>query len=125
MITIQEEEEWHELMAKVDQLDIEQEQIAANEEDPSTSAAAEKHAGQEIAALRALNKDLHCKVTMQVDAVCKLVGNIEDLIDRANQTAQDVHVRQHQKRFENFAHIDSPQVLLKKVMQGAPAPPSS
>ena len=82
----------------------------------TTAAAGEKYAAAEIAALKAIQQDVHRKITMQVDGVCTLVGNIEDLIDRANQTAQDVHVQHRKKRFENFPHIDSPKFLIKKLM---------
>ena len=88
----------------------------AEEGDEPSTAPAENYAAEEIAAVRALEQDIHRKITMQVDGVCTLVGNIEDLIDRANQTAQEVHVQHHKKRFEKFPHVDSPKFLIKKIM---------
>lgn len=111
---IQEEREWHELLAKVEELDIEDAAVA--EDESASVGAVEKYAAEEIAALRALRQDVHRKVTMQVDGVCMLVGNIEDLIDRAHQTAQEVHMEHHKKIFESFPHVDSPKFLIKKIL---------
>ena len=88
----------------------------AEDEGTSTGGAEGHYAGEEIAALRALRQDMHRKVTMQVDGVCMLVGNIEDLIDRANLIAQEVHMEHHKKRFERFPHVDSPKFLIKKLL---------
>lgn len=109
-----EEQEWHDLLAKVEDLDIGE--VSPEAEDEEIAAVGDKYAPEELAALRALNRDVHRKITMQVDGVCILVGNIEDLIDRANATAQEVHVQHHKKRFENFPHVDSPKFLLRKIM---------
>jgi hypothetical protein len=113
-IFLQEEQDWHDLLAKVEELDIGE--VSPEAEDGDLATTGDKYAQEELAALRALNKDVHRKITMQVDGVCTLVGNIEDLIDRANATAQEVHVQHHKKRFENFPHVDSPKFLLRKIM---------
>ena len=120
-----EEEEWHELRAKVEDLEIGGAEAEAEGEgdqgegaEPGSSAQAiEKYAGEEIAALKALREDVHRQITMQVDGVCTLVGNIEDLIERANQTAQDAQVQHHKKRFEPFPNVHSPKVLIRKIME--------
>ena len=112
---LQEEEEWQALLAKVEQLD--QQQLtaagaapagkhagsgAAAAADADTAAAGEGAAeaeeqpcgdGGELAALQRVHGDLHRHLAMQVEGVCKLVGDVEEMVERANSSAQAMQVR--------------------------------
>lgn len=56
-------------------------------------AEAELEGGEELAALERLHAGLHCHLAMQVEGVCKLVGDVEEMVGRANRSAQAVQVR--------------------------------
>ena len=112
---LQEEEEWQALLAEVEQLD--QQQLtaagaapegkhagsgAAAAADADTAAAGEGAAeaeeqpcgdGGELAALQQVHGDLHRHLAMQVEGVCKLVGDVEEMVERANSSAQAMQVR--------------------------------
>jgi hypothetical protein len=115
---LQEEEEWQALLAKVEQLD--QQQLtaagaapggghagsiaaAATAADADSAAAGEGAVeaaeeeqpcgdGGELAALQRVHGDLHRHLAMQVEGVCKLVGDVEEMVERANSSAQAVQV---------------------------------
>lgn len=110
-----EESEWHDLLSKVEELDLGT--SALEDQEGGQEGASVEYAREEIAALRALQHDVHRQMTAQVDGVCMLVGNIEDLIDRANRTAQEVQIQNHQRRFRAFKHMNSPARLIKAIIQ--------
>jgi hypothetical protein len=66
--------------------------VAAAGAGAGVQAEAELEGGEELAALERLHAGLHCHLSMQVEGVCKLVGDVEEMVGRANRSAQAVQV---------------------------------
>ena len=142
----QEEEEWHALLVQMHELDR-QELLAPTPGAVPTTPPRELE-GNELAALAQLRADLHRHLTVQVEGVCKVVGDVEELVERANCDAQAAQVRRrllginhsnaynstctdylqakyHAEKFCVFRHVDSPARLIKELVRpGAKAPHS-
>lgn len=118
---MQEEAEWQALLAKVEALDgnaqpAEEQAEASPEEQPAAAPSAE------VAALRQLQQEVHRSLTLQVDGVCLLVGDVEELVVRANHSAQAMQAQVHAQRFSTFLHINSPAHLIKALVRPRAAP---
>lgn len=112
--TLQEEKEWNDLLSKVDSLDLEAPvYLEKGGENPSTSV---NMAAEEIQELQALKDSIQKQVTMQVEGVSLVVGNIEDLIEQANEKATLAQKRYHSERFKAFPHVNSPARLIKAIV---------
>ena len=148
-----EEAEWQELLHKAEQLDA---QLAAGAEagDPSSAckgavdAAAQQQLPEGLDALERTQRDLHRQLALQVDGLCKLVGDVEELMDCANRSAQTTQVggttppagmlapqtwsepllhptagaqaEYHKEKFRVFPHVDSPARLIRELVKPAP-----
>ena len=101
---LQEEQEWQALLDKVEHLDQQQLAVVAGAgaapSGEAPIAALEAEAGlvaghpavDELAALARLHAGVHRRLAMQVEGVCKLVGDVEEMVERANRGAQAVQV---------------------------------
>lgn len=117
---LQEEAEWHALLQKVELLDQQQlalapggaveaaaaadgaAAVAPPAGGSSSPAAAEQQRPSggssdgeesELVALAQLHAGVHRHLAMQVEGVCKLVGDVEEMVERANRSAAAVQVR--------------------------------
>lgn len=115
--TTQEEQEWHDLLAKVQTLDIKPPSNDSEQAAHNTAAAVDSLAGEEIAALQALQHDVHRRLTLQVDAVCMLIGNMEDLIEKAQDTMHEAQTQLHAQRLKAFPHVYSPARLIRAIVR--------
>lgn len=119
----QEEAEWGALLSKVEALDVNPGGAAAEgaaEEDEGDGGAAAPPSA-EVAALRRLQRDVHRRLALQVDGVCLLVGDVEELVERANREAGEMQARYHAQRFQTFPHVNSPAHLIKALVRPAAA----
>lgn len=113
-LTLQEEKEWNDLLSKVDSLDLEAPVYPKDgPENPSTSV---DMAAEEIQELQALKESIQKQLTMQVEGVSLVVGNIEDLIEQANEKAALAQKKYHNERFKAFPHVNSPARLIKAIV---------
>eukprot|EP00890_Picochlorum_soloecismus_P003675 jgi/Picsp_1/4308/NSC_01816-R1_hypothetical protein CHLREDRAFT_144129 [Chlamydomonas reinhardtii] len=109
-----EEKEWSDLLSKVDSLDLEAPMYPkSGAENPSTSM---DMAAEEIQELQALKDSIQKQLTMQVEGVSLVVGNIEDLIEQANEKAALAQKQYHSERFKTFPHVNSPARLIKAIV---------
>jgi len=114
--SLQEEEEWEALLHKVEALELNLPEDGKQAEgEPGTSVAME-----EIASLRQADQSLQKQLTMQVDGVCLVVGNIEDLVDRANETMREVTKQHHDQKFKSLPHFNSPARLIRAIVRQPP-----
>lgn len=86
-------------------------------ENEITSTSATLYAAEELGALQKMENEVLQRLTMQVDGVCTLLGNVEDLLQRANIVAQEAQRHQHSQRFKAFQHMNSPARLIKAIVQ--------
>jgi hypothetical protein len=116
-----EEAEWQALLAKVDDLDVSDPDGDQQQREGGGAAAAEAEEPHgEVTALRKLRKDVHRRLAIQVEGVCMLVGDVAELVDRANRSAKAVHADYHKEKFKTFEHVDSPAVLIGALTRRQP-----
>ncbi|KAI3432571.1 hypothetical protein D9Q98_004120 [Chlorella vulgaris] len=98
--------------------------VAAAGAGAGVQAEAELEGGEELAALERLHAGLHCHLSMQVEGVCKLVGDVEEMVGRANRSAQAVQAEYHAEKFRPFPHVNSPARLIRELVRpgGSKAP---
>lgn len=102
------------MLSKVDSLDLEAPIYPkGGAENPSTSVVM---AAEEIQELQALKESIQKQLTMQVEGVSLVVGNIEDLIEQANEKAAIAQKKYHSERFKAFPHVNSPARLIKAIV---------
>ena len=88
-----EEAEWQALLLKAEELDS---QLAAECTSAGGGAAAvpqDCSAPDSLLGLERSQRELHRRLAMQVEGLCKLVGDVEELVDGANRSAQATQVR--------------------------------
>jgi hypothetical protein len=114
---LQEKDEWQSLLAKFDEMKTSPipSEDATESELPSTGVTL--YAAEELDALQRMEGEVLQRLTMQVDGVCTLLGNVEDLLLRANDVAQEAQRHQHSRRFKAFHHMNSPARLIKAIVQ--------
>jgi len=86
------------------------------EEEAAEGGQASTVAAEDIGLLRDANYNVSHRLTLQVDSVCQLVGNIEDLLDRTNEATREVQKQYHSQRFKAFPHFNSPARLIKAIV---------
>lgn len=77
-------------------------------------------ASEEIRELKELKESLQKQASLQVEAVSLIVGNIEDLIEKANDKANEAQQKYHSERLKAFPHINSPAKLIKAIVRRQP-----
>ena len=108
----QEEKEWAELLSKVETLEVNPPEAEPADAEPSTSQVAE-----DLARIQAFEADAARRLIFQVDGVCLVVGEMEDLVDRAHETAQEAQIKVHNERFKAFPHMNSPAKLIRALVR--------
>ncbi|KAL4452643.1 hypothetical protein ABPG75_008305 [Micractinium tetrahymenae] len=89
------------------------------------SSSEEQEAEAALAALEAVHVGVHRHLAMQVEGVCKLVGDVEELVERASRAAAAVQAEYHAEKFRAFPHINSPARLIRELVRApGPAPGS-
>ena len=112
---VQEEREWAELLQRVDTLQLDVPDIACDE---GTNGDVMKNlAGDEIQGLEELRDSIQRQVSTQVEGVSLIVGNIEDLIDKANKKTRDAQKALHAERYKEYPHVNSPARLIKAIVR--------
>lgn len=121
MIVLQEEDEWHELLSKIDGIDLEDPLYPIPGAEESNDEKASSHlAIKEIEDLKELNESIQKQISMQVEGVSMIVGNIEDLIEKSTEQANEAQKEYHSERFKAFPHINSPARLIKAIIRKRP-----
>ena len=111
-----EEEEWRELLEKVDAIDISIEGLAT--EEASTSGRVDETlAADEIRGLLKLQESMQRQVTTQVEGVSMVIGNIEDLIERAGERAMDAQKNLHAQRYKEYDCVGDAKQLIKAIVR--------
>ncbi len=110
-----EEQEWGELLAKVDAIDLSVEVVA--DEAGASGRVNTDLAADEIRGLQQLQEAMQKQVTTQVEGVSLVIGNIEDLIEKANAKAQDAQKTLHARRYKEYQHVSSPKRLIKAIVR--------
>ena len=105
----EEEKEWAELLEKMDAINIDP--VRVDEPKPVRLAA------KEIQELQELHENIQKQVSMQVEGVSLVVGNIEDLIEKANRKALDAQKNLHSKRYQAYPHVNSPARLIRAIVR--------
>jgi hypothetical protein len=105
-----EEKEWAELLEKMDGIHID----PPVQVDESQSV---RLAEKEIKELQELHENIQKQVSMQVEGVSLVVGNIEDLIEKANRKALDAQKNLHSKRYQAYPHVNSPARLIRAIVR--------
>lgn len=114
---LQEKDEWESLLAKVDEMKTSPIPSEEATESELASTSVTLYAAEELDALQRMESEVLQRLTMQVDGVCTLLGNVEDLLLRANDVAQEAQRHQHSRRFKAFQHMNSPARLIKAIVQ--------
>ncbi|KAL4439014.1 hypothetical protein ABPG77_006951 [Micractinium sp. CCAP 211/92] len=97
---------------------------------PADQAARHISSGEDeedaaLAALEAVHAGIHRHLAMQVEGVCKLVGDVEELVERASRAAAAVQAEYHAEKFRAFPHVNSPARLIRELVRApGPAPGS-
>lgn len=112
---MQEEREWAELLERVDSLQLDVPDIARDE--GSGGAVIKDLAGDEIQGLEQLRDSIQKKISLQVEGVSLIVGNIEDLIEKANKKTRDAQKALHAERYKEYPHVNSPARLIKAIVR--------
>eukprot|EP00889_Picochlorum_renovo_P003486 jgi/Picre1/30516/NNA_005879.t1 len=84
---------------------------------PRSAAPRTDLADEEIKGLQELKASMQQQVSMQVEGVSMIVGNIEDLIEKANEKAKDAQKKLHADRAKAHPHINSPARLIKAIIR--------
>lgn len=142
----EEEREWENLLIKVEEMHQELESQAAaalgyindgknnnynNKNDMGEDGQQHQHQQQEerekkdaedvdppeAKELRQLQADVHREVALQVEGLCMLVGDVEELADVADQSAHAMQAQYHAEKFKTFAHMDSPDRLIRDILR--------
>ncbi|GAB4818836.1 hypothetical protein N2152v2_005882 [Parachlorella kessleri] len=106
--------DWDTLVQEAEQFSSET--AAAGVATPGSEAAEPA----DIAELKKMHEDLHRHLTIQAEGLCKLVGDVEELVDRANRTAHTLQAEYHQEKFQAFPHVDSPARLIREIVKPPP-----
>ena len=109
-----EEQDWGDLLAKVDAIDLSVEVVA---EEAASGRVNTELAADEILGLQQLQESMQKHVTTQVEGVSLVIGNIEDLIEKANSKAQDAQKTLHSQRYKEYQHVSSPKRLIKAIVR--------
>jgi len=142
----QEEQEWRNLLTKVKEMQGELESQAAaalehthnnnnnnninnndmdedgqqqRQQEENENNAAEEVDPPEAKDLRQLQADVHRELALQVEGLCMLVGDVEELADAADQSAHAMQAQYHAEKFKTFAHMDSPERLIRNILRPA------
>lgn len=110
-----EEQEWGALLAKVDAIDLSAELVA--DEAGASGRVNTDLAADEIRGLQQLQESMQKQVTTQVEGVSLVIGNIEDLIEKANVRTQDAQKTLHTRRYKEYQHVSSPKRLIKAIVR--------
>lgn len=116
-ICLQEEREWAELLQKVDALDLDANVPEIPKQQSSSGAVMDELAGDEIQGLQQLHESIQKQVSTQVEGVSLIVGNIEDLIEKANKKTLDAQKVLHAERYKEYPHVNSPARLIKAIIR--------
>jgi hypothetical protein len=109
-----EEQEWSDLLAKVDSIDLSVEVVA---DEGASGRVNMELAADEIRGLQQLQESMQKQVITQVEGVSLIVGNIEDLIEKANTKAQDAQKNLHTRRYKEYPLVNSPKRLIKAIVR--------
>eukprot|EP00887_Chlorella_sp_A99_P004054 scaffold11.g4054.t1 len=134
-----EEAEWQALLGKAErlpELEAGAEAAAAADQQQRQQQQEDGSAGDprppEAVVLEQLHRDAHRRLAMQagrgggraasaarpVEGVCMLVGDVEELVERASRNAQAVQAGYHAHKFQPFPHVESPAHLIKLLVAG-------
>lgn len=112
-----EEREWSELLQKLDSIDLDANLPDTENAGMGSAAPRTDLADEEIKGLQELKASMQQQVSMQVEGVSMIVGNIEDLIEKANEKAKDAQKKLHTDRAKAHPHINSPARLIKAIIR--------
>jgi len=112
-----EEEEWRELLAKVDAIDLSISGLGA-EAAATSGRVDESLAPDEIRGLQRLHESMQKKVTTQVEGVSMVIGNIEQVLERAGERAADAQKNLHARRYRAYNEVgEDAKTLIKAIVR--------
>lgn len=110
-----EEAEWQTLLERVgalgDELEAEA-QLIAKEVEAAENAPIDPPESKDLQHIRT---EVHRELSMQVEGLCLLVGDVEELIQTADKSAQAMQAQYHEEKFATFPHVNSPLALIKAI----------
>mmetsp|Transcript_35010 Transcript_35010/g.99239 ORF Transcript_35010/g.99239 Transcript_35010/m.99239 type:complete len:314 (-) Transcript_35010:97-1038(-) len=80
--------------------------------DKQTKAVQEK--------LASVSQAAHQTLALQVEAYSGLVGGVEVLLQKAEQTCAVMQAEYHQRKFQGYPHVNSPAALIKGLARRGP-----